>query len=499
MFNANFYPTPREVIERMCFGIDLLGKKVLEPSAGSGNIITYAKELGAIVTACEINHDLAMIASKKADKFLKHDFMQVKSEEVSHMDYIIMNPPFSADEKHILHAWEVAPEGCQIVALCNWNTLKNPYSSARTKLRNLVDQNGSSEELGNAFSTADRETDVYIGMVKLYKPKTGDNEFEGYFDMTEQEERQENGIMAYNEIRNIVNRYVGAVKTFNEVVEASDKMNSLIDPINGSGRIKFGAVQYRDGKDYKITRDEFKKELQKSAWKSIFDKMNMQKYVTRSIMEDINKFVEQQVQVPFTMKNIYSMIELIVLTHGNRMDKVLTEAFDRICSLSFDNSEAGKGWKTNSNYKVNQRFIDTYICEFDSRWPTNHTKISSSGRDDKLDDIVKALCFMTGKNYEEVTRMEYDNQWGKKESCRRSLYNFFNHNHTDWGQWVQWNEFFRVRGYKKGTMHFEFLDENVWMEFNRRVAKIKGWQLPKNTDRKQKGTERTRKEGVEVY
>jgi hypothetical protein len=37
---------------------------------------------------------------------------------------------------------------------------------------------------------------------------------------------------------------------------------------------------------------------------------------------------------------------------------------------------------------------------------------------------------------------------------------------------------FRLRGYKKGTMHFEFVDENVWMEFNRRVAKIKGWVIP---------------------
>jgi hypothetical protein len=37
------------------------------------------------------------------------------------------------------------------------------------------------------------------------------------------------------------------------------------------------------------------------------------------------------------------------------------------------------------------------------------------------------------------------------------------------------------------------------MEFNRRVAKIKGWALPKNTDTKTKGTERTRKTGVEIY
>ncbi|MDR2888097.1 MAG: DUF4942 domain-containing protein [Bacteroidales bacterium] len=43
----------------------------------------------------------------------------------------------------------------------------------------------------------------------------------------------------------------------------------------------------------------------------------------------------------------------------------------------------------------------------------------------------------------------------------------------EWGQWYEWG-FFRIRGYKKGTMHFEFTDENVWELFNRRVAETKG-------------------------
>ena len=29
-------------------------------------------------------------------------------------------------------------------------------------------------------------------------------------------------------------------------------------------------------------------------------------------------------------------------------------------------------------------------------------------------------------------------------------------------------------------MHFEFNDDDVWMSFNRKVAEIKGWQLPKS-------------------
>lgn len=46
--------------------------------------------------------------------------------------------------------------------------------------------------------------------------------------------------------------------------------------------------------------------------------------------------------------------------------------------------------------------------------------------------------------------------------------------------------FFRIRGYKKGTMHFEFIDEEVWAKFNQAVANIKGWQLPQNVRAKKK-------------
>ena len=34
--NADFYPTPNEVIEKMMMNVDIIGKTVLEPSAGKG-------------------------------------------------------------------------------------------------------------------------------------------------------------------------------------------------------------------------------------------------------------------------------------------------------------------------------------------------------------------------------------------------------------------------------------------------------------------------------
>ncbi|MBR2237434.1 MAG: hypothetical protein IJ887_06115 [Prevotella sp.] len=41
--NADFYPTPNEVIGQMMMGEDFLGKTILEPSAGKGNIVDWLK------------------------------------------------------------------------------------------------------------------------------------------------------------------------------------------------------------------------------------------------------------------------------------------------------------------------------------------------------------------------------------------------------------------------------------------------------------------------
>lgn len=175
---------------------------------------------------------------------------------------IVMNPPFSADEHHINHAFEIAPGGCVIVSLCNYATYDNAYSQYRSKLKGFIKDHGSIENLGDAFSNADRTTGINIGLIRLNKPKAeSDTEFDGYFDLSDEYEEQSNEIMAHSEVREIVNRYVGAVKTFDSVISAQSQMNSLIKPIiTSQHHISFVAV---DSKKNNIDFESFRLELQK--------------------------------------------------------------------------------------------------------------------------------------------------------------------------------------------------------------------------------------------
>ena len=112
--NPDFYPTPNEVISQMLLGEDVMGKVVLEPSAGSGNIVKFLKRNGVReVIACEKDAHCRMLLNGLCN-IIADDFLTVTPEQVSHVNYIVMNPPFSRGAEHILHAWEIAPPGCKI-------------------------------------------------------------------------------------------------------------------------------------------------------------------------------------------------------------------------------------------------------------------------------------------------------------------------------------------------------------------------------------------------
>lgn len=458
MFNADFYPTPKHVIDQMIAGLDLNGKTVLEPSAGKGDIIDALKQQGAKVICCEQNEELALIASSKA-KLIATDFLTVESHQISHVDYIVMNPPFSADEHHINHAWNIAPAGCEIVALCNWQTIDNDFSRGRRILKSTIETYGTVANIGDAFGSAERKTGIEIGLIRLTKPGTS-NDFSEYFtDEDDEPEQQANALMSYNAIREVVQRYVNAVKLYDEVLENAVKMNALTEGL-GVRDLVFTCSQ----KDVPTTRDEFAKELQKKSWDWIISKMNLEKYSTKGLMEDINKFVEQQKQQKFTMRNVYLMLDAIIQTTDQRMDRALVEVFDNLTQHYHENRFNVEGWKTNSHYLVNEKFIMPYIAPL-CRWG-NYPDINDR-QAQVVDDLCKALCFLTGQKWDNTDRFSYQ----------------VRNKNPEYGQWFDWG-FFEVKIFKKGTGHFKFKDQDVWAKFNQQIARIKGFPLPENIKKK---------------
>jgi hypothetical protein len=476
MFTPDFYPTPPELVYKMIEGYELHGKAVLEPSAGKGDLIKILQTQGANVIACEINEDLRTIVTKLCP-VIENDFMKLTADKVSHIHFVVMNPPFSKDEKHILHAWDIAPAGCKIIALCNVETLKNRYYSDRKKLAAIVEQYGHYEELGDCFKASERKTNVEIALVHLNKPTDNyDAEFEGFY-LNEEEEPQANGIMPYNAVRDLVNRYVAAVKLYDEQLTVGEKMQHLIGDYckydSQKDSLKCFTVTIEDKA---VDRSTFKKQLQKMMWSHIFSMMKMNKYSTKGLKEDINKFVEQQQQIPFTMRNIYRMVEIVIGTTSQRMDKAILEVFDKLTEHYNENRFNVEGWKTNSHYLVNRKFILPYGAE--SNW-SGKLRVKYSYNGELLTDVEKALCFLAGENYDTIKGI---NSMGDVEAGA------WNHIH-----------FFKVKAYKKGTIHCEFVSEDLWAKFNLKVCELKGYPLPESrpsTSHKEKKERKKQEEEI---
>jgi hypothetical protein len=461
IFARDFYPTPPEVAAEMLDPYDLRGKVVLEPSAGSGNLVGACLERGAEeVIWCEAEEPLRQILSGitgATPLWPAEDCLLITSDQVSHVDLIVMNPPFSADERHILHAWDIAPPGCEIVSLCNWNTVNDNRWRTRQELAQLIESYGSSVNLGAAFAEAERATDASIGLVRLTKPgKRADEEFEGFFLGPDEVEAQGEGLIPYRRSRDLVNRYVEACKIYDEQVEAAGRLHTVLDGLFGK---KLGMQITVEGAP--IARNRFRRDLQKSAWKHVFAEFLPTKMATSQLAEDINAFVERQSHIPFTERNLFRMLQVVAGTHDQRIDRAVEEVIDKLTRHSKDNRWSVPGWATNAPSMLNMKMVFPWMAEVS--WRGDTVSIARSRADFyDVQDLIKALCWITGRDYEEVGHPSGETA---------------NYDRLEPGKWHDWG-FFEFRAYKKGTVHLKFKNRDDWAAINKRYARIKGLVLP---------------------
>lgn len=115
-----FFPTPSPIVKWMLQCADIQpGDKVLEPSAGKGNIADLVRELhpGAQLDVIECNYTLRGILIYKGHNLIAGDCLEVRNPIYN---VIVMNPPFEklADIDHVRHAYEnLLADGGRLVSI----------------------------------------------------------------------------------------------------------------------------------------------------------------------------------------------------------------------------------------------------------------------------------------------------------------------------------------------------------------------------------------------
>ena len=119
-----FFPTPPALAARMVELANIREEHaVLEPSAGTGNIVRAIRPTGAGIVAIELNRQLADSIdnpSEFAHATFCGDFLSFDGTRLGWFDRIVMNPPFAdgQDIAHIRHAKTLLAPGGRLVALC---------------------------------------------------------------------------------------------------------------------------------------------------------------------------------------------------------------------------------------------------------------------------------------------------------------------------------------------------------------------------------------------
>lgn len=170
-----FYPTPPDTAARL---MDMLDKPlqlpILEPSAGTGNLIEALKNTGGRWSryedrdfhCIEINPDRAASLRGNGLTVIWKDFLTFNP--IIPYGAIIMNPPFHDGAKHLLKALSVLADGGQVAAILNAETIRNPFSNERKiLLQQLEDADYQCEFMQDAFDG----TDVEVALIHAKKKK----------------------------------------------------------------------------------------------------------------------------------------------------------------------------------------------------------------------------------------------------------------------------------------------------------------------------------------
>ena len=166
----DFFPTPPEIIDRMLQLARIEpAHRVLEPSAGAGDICLALRKLGPLRIDCfEVNNDLRETLTLLGFAPSGRDFLTVTPQPI--YDRILMNPPFSKDAyiEHVRAAYDwLAPSG-KLVAVVP-NGYRDSRITKRREFADCLDSLGANNYANpaDAFTKSDRSCGVSTHLILI--------------------------------------------------------------------------------------------------------------------------------------------------------------------------------------------------------------------------------------------------------------------------------------------------------------------------------------------
>lgn len=491
--DAEFYPTPTNLAGKMIGFVNWKEvNTILEPSAGKGDLIeainSYAhrivKSWGSgnyfsmdqkfDIDCIEKDENLRYILEGKEMRVVADDFLLYTSRK--HYDLIIMNPPFSNGDEHLLRAIEMQEQaGGQVVCLLNAETLLNPYTNRRKVLKEKLKKYGARiEYVKNGFLHAERPTDVTVAIVKIDIPKEqrADDIYtrmKRAYDKVMDENGNCTDLAPNSKFEALVRLY--EIETA-ATLEFMEEYNSLCSHIMSSDGSSKGEISLRIGghdcNDFINSEDvnRYMRSVRAKYWHKLFQLPEITNRLTSHALHNWDSRINELKDYEFSEYNVKRvMVEL----RGQLVQDIESEIMKLFEKLSCEHaygSDFGSnihyynGWKTNKAHKVNNKvIIPAYGCfssygnGFDS-WTSWNL----------LSDIEKSLDYLDGRKESDLSHTAYELEKYNRGERASNIH----------------CKYFTVTFYKKGTCHIKFHPEaqHIVDALNIFAARNRGWLPP---------------------
>ncbi len=516
---SEFYPTPKSLVNKMLDGIDWkYVETILEPSAGKGDIlrgIAKKEDYPYFDVDCiEIDPNLRQILKYnfsgerenvligKEEKLdpkyvwnrVKREYDKIPSpnpEELKNIqeelkcffkngihivhdnfltynpfkqyDLIILNPPFSNGDKHLLKALKMQEKGGNIICLLNAETLKNPYTETRRELlKQLNKYNAQIEYIENAFTSAERKTNVEIALIKVsIEQVQEESDIYNHFKKAEEIEDfnyEATEIEVTDYIKAAVNQFNVEVKAGIELIRQYQALKPYImSSFDEEDRYKTPLIKID------TTPKEYLKSVRLKYWEALLSNPKFTGKLTSKLQDEYRKKVNKLADYDFTEFNIYTLSAEMNTQIKRGIEDEIIAMFDRLTAEHSYYPECQKnrhyydGWKTNKAHKIDKKVIIPCYGIFDS-W-SGKPRVYEARK--ALEDIERILNFLNGSMATDVSL------WGNLECS-------FNRNETKNIEL----KYFKATFYKKGTVHLTFTCPELIERFNIYAAQNKSWLPP---------------------
>lgn len=531
-----FYPTPKELADKLLEGMEWRTiHDILEPSCGKGDLILHMADLylrdyryydtsikvdgieidGYLRSICNyrLNEELDELENKKKSiedkRYYDHNLRRVieLSEEdkirVKELNYeiekrkfidfhlvhddfltfdsrkkydlIIMNPPFSNGDRHLLKAITLTERyGGEIRCILNAETILNPYSNTRKLLQSKLNTyHANVEFVEHAFKDAERKTDVTVAIVKISIPKEI-KESDIYNKLkAEENERLRNrvqnnkveDIVVSDFVEQIVSRYNVEVDAGIALIEQYEALKPYILDSFKEDRYTSSMITLTVQK-HEANVNTYINLVRKKYWTELFNKEEFAGRFTSNLRDKYRDMINGLVNYDFSVYNINQISIKMMDEMTDSVKDTILNLFDKMSSEyswypeTKNNIHYYNGWKSNKAHKVSNKVIMPIHGVFsDYSWQKETFKVYEAER--TISDIEKVFDYLDDGRTSECNLhgvLERACQEGKtrKIHCK----------------------YFDVSLFKKGTMHIQFTNLDILERFNIYASMNRGWLPP---------------------